>query len=402
MLPSIALSSSSFHSPPEVKQGLLFRHVTISRKTTQRRCLIIPTQVKLSYSSRDQAFSALTASNLNKPLFNSKSPGTRCSSSTILKPEYATEPEDGHHSTTSIPKQLNALFRFTRPHTIIGTVVGIISVSLLPIETVSDLSPIFFMGVVKALIPALLMNIYVVGLNQLFDVEIDKINKPELPIASGDLSMATGVAIVSTSSLMSLAMGLTFQSPPLLCALIISFLLGSVYSIELPFLRWKRHAFLAATCILSVRALVVQLAFFVHMQKYVLGKPTVTTKSLVFATVFMCFFSAVIALFKDIPDVDGDRDFGIQSFSVSLGQEKVFWLCVNMLLVAYGAAIVVGATSSFPVSKILTVLGHFVLGSFLWLRARHVDLTSKADITSFYMFIWKLFYMEYLLIPLVR
>ncbi|KAI3913011.1 hypothetical protein MKW92_040031 [Papaver armeniacum] len=366
--------------------GLVTKDVTILRKMTQRRCLIIPKLVKLSYSNRYQGFSALTANNLNKPLVNGKSPGTRCSSSSMLKPEYATEPEDDHYSTT---KQLNALFRFTRPHTIIGTVVGIISVSLLPIETVSDLSPIFFIGVVKALIPALLMNIYVVGLNQLFDVEIDKINKPELPIASGDLSMATGIAIVSTSSLMSLAMGLTFQSPPLLCALIISFLLGSVYSIELPLLRWKRHAFLAATCILSVRALVVQLAFFLHMQKYVLGKPTVTTRSLVFATVFMCFFSAVIALFKDIPDVDGDRDFGIQSFSVSLGQERVFWLCVNMLLVAYGAAIVVGATSSFIVSKILTVLGHFVLGSFLWLRARHVDHTSKADITSFYMFIWK-------------
>ncbi|MCL7048334.1 hypothetical protein MKW94_007226 [Papaver nudicaule] len=400
----------------------------------------IPAQVNLSYSTPDQdyycfnrilkrhaqGFSALT-NNIGKSSFISKSPETRCSSSILKTSEYATEPEDDHSrsSRTSILKQLNAFRRFTRPHTIIGTVAGIISVSLLPIETAADLSLNFVVGVVKALIPALLMNIYVVGLNQLFDVEIDKINKPDLPIAAGDLSMANGITIVSASSILSLAMGLTFQSPPLLCALIISFFFGSVYSIEmitfqyicpvisfyfpilvlsfqLPFLRWKRHAFLAATCILSVRALVVQLAFFVHMQKYVLGKPIAITRSLVFATFFMCFFSAVIALFKDIPDVDGDRDFGIQSFTVSLGQEKVFWLCVNLLLVAYGAAITVGATSSFAISKILTVLGHSVLGSILWLRARHVDLTSKADITSFYMFIWKLFYMEYLLIPLVR
>ncbi|OVA01358.1 UbiA prenyltransferase family [Macleaya cordata] len=253
----------------------------------------------------------------------------------------------------------------------------------------AELSPTFFVGVLKALLPAILMNIYVVGLNQLFDVEIDKVNKPDLPLASGDFSMGMGVAIVSTFSFMSFAMGLIFQSPPLLYALIISFLLGSVYSIELPFLRWKRHAFLAAACILSVRALVVQLAFFVHMQKYVLGKPTIITRSLVFATAFMCFFSAVIALFKDIPDVDGDRDFGIQSFSVRLGQERVFWLCVNMLLIAYGAAVIVGASSPFILSKIVMVLGHCTLASILWLRARSVDLTSKEAVTSFYMFIWK-------------
>ncbi|KAF2287260.1 hypothetical protein GH714_039464 [Hevea brasiliensis] len=201
---------------------------------------------------------------------------------------------------------------------------------LLPVETIVDLSPTYFIGLLKALVPSVLMNIYVVGLNQLFDVEIDKVNKPYLPLASGKFSMATGILIVSASLLLSLYMGITFQSPPLLAALLISFALGSVYSIELPFLRWKKHAFLAASCILIVRAMVVQLAFFVHIQKFVLGKSIFIPRSLMFATAFMCFFSAVIALFKDIPDVEGDRDYGIQSFSVSLGQER--W---PMVLLSY-------------------------------------------------------------------
>lgn len=50
--------------------------------------------------------------------------------------------------------------------------------------------------------PSVLMNIYVVGLNQLFDVEIDKVNKPYLPLASGKFSMATGIIIVSASLLL--------------------------------------------------------------------------------------------------------------------------------------------------------------------------------------------------------
>ncbi|KAH9798876.1 putative homogentisate phytyltransferase 1 [Citrus sinensis] len=302
---------------------------------------------------------------------------------------YASKSEDDNNLTSfrdALQKNLIALYRFSR----------IISVSLLPVQTIADLTPTFFMGTLEALVPSVLMNIYVVGLNQLYDVEIDKVNKPDLPLASGDFSMETGATIVSISLLM-----VSSNHHHFFLALFISFLLGSVYSIELPFLRWKRHAFLAASCILTVRAVVVQLAFFIHIQKYVLGRPLVITRSLMFATAFMCFFSAVIAVFKDIPDVDGDRHFGIQSFSVSQGQERVFWLCVYMLLFAYGAAVIVGASSCFMPSKLVTVLGHCTLASFLWLKTQSVDLSCKASITSFYMFIWKLFYAEYLLIPFV-
>ncbi|XP_065850811.1 homogentisate geranylgeranyltransferase, chloroplastic-like [Euphorbia lathyris] len=304
---------------------------------------------------------------------------------------------------STLENHFNSLYQFSRPHTVIGTIIGITSISLLPVEAIRDFSPTFLIGILKALLPSILMNIYVVGLNQLFDVEIDKVNKPYLPLASGNFSMETGILIVFASLLMSLGMGIMFQSPPILAALLISFGLGSVYSIELPLLRWKKQPFLAATCILIVRAIVVQLAFFIHIQKFVLGKPIVITRSVMFATAFMCFFATVIALFKDIPDVDGDRDFGIQSFSVSLGQERVFWLCVNMLLLAYGAAVVIGASSvAFLPNKLVTVLGHSTLALMLWLQAQSVDVTSNNSITSFYMFIWKLFYAEYFLIPFVR
>lgn len=41
----------------------------------------------------------------------------------------------------------------------------------------------------QALASALLMNVCIVGLNQLYDVEIDKVNKPYLPLASGEMTM---------------------------------------------------------------------------------------------------------------------------------------------------------------------------------------------------------------------
>lgn len=74
-----------------------------------------------------------------------------------------------------VKNSLDAFYRFSRPHTVIGTALSIISVSLLAVEKISDLSPLFFTGVLEAVVAALFMNIYIVGLNQLSDVEIDKV-----------------------------------------------------------------------------------------------------------------------------------------------------------------------------------------------------------------------------------
>ncbi|CAN1229215.1 Homogentisate phytyltransferase 1, chloroplastic [Linum grandiflorum] len=270
----------------------------------------------------------------------------------------------------SLKKSLDAFYRFSRPHTVIGTALSIVSVSLLSVEKLADISPVFCTGVLEAVAAALMMNIYIVGLNQLTDIEIDKVNKPYLPLASGEYSVGTGVFIVASFSIMSFWLGWIVKSWPLFWALFISFVLGTAYSINLPLLRWKRFAFVAALCILAVRAVIVQICFYLHMQMHVFGRSALFSRPLIFATAFMSFFSVVIALFKDIPDMEGDKIFGIKSFTVQLGQKRV--------------------------------VGHTILAFVLWNRAKSVDLTSKAAITSCYMFVWKLFYAEYLLIPLVR
>ena len=97
------------------------------------------------------------------------------------------------------------------------------------------------------------MNICIVGLNQLYDVEIDKVNKPYLPLAAGDLSIVAATWIVSMTGAASLALGVASASMPLVGTLVGSLLLGIAYSTDLPFLRWKRFPLLAMACILSVR-----------------------------------------------------------------------------------------------------------------------------------------------------
>lgn len=299
-------------------------------------------------------------------------------------------------------KLLNTFYKFTRPYVMIATAINITAMALLAVEKSSDISLTFFIGLLKAMAIIIPMNFYVIGVNDLADVEIDKINKPYLPSASGEYSSGHVLFITMSSVILSFGLGWIVGSPPLLWLIFSHFIFGSAYSIDFPLLRWKRSTVLTAINYIIDRAIVLNLAVFLHMQAHVLKRPTMLPRSLIFSMVFMSFFNTVIALSKDIPDIEGDEKFGIRSLSVRLGKKRVFWTCVLLLEMTYGISILVGATSSSIWSKLITVLGHAFLACVLGYHAKSIDLESKASTQSFYMFIWKLFYAEYLLLPFVR
>jgi len=110
----------------------------------------------------------------------------------------------------------------------------------------------------------------------------------------------------------------------------------------------------------------------------------------------------VIALFKDIPDIKGDRKAGIATMSVRMGAPQIFWTCIGLLEVAYAGAICVGLMSPVWWSKLATTAAHAFMGGLLYWRAEQTDLEDSKSIYSCYMFVWRLFYCEYLLLPLFR
>lgn len=229
-----------------------------------------------------------------------------------------------------------------------------------------------------------------------------QVNKPYLPLASGEFSMQQGVTIVVATAAASLLLGFLSGSAPLLLTLLLSLLLGVLYSTELPFMRWKRSPWLAALCILAVRAVMVQLGFFLHMQQALGVSGFVFTRPLVFTMVFMLMFSVVIALFKDIPDVKGDTQAGVKTFSVRHGVPRIFWTCIGLLLAAYAGGVGFGLTSPEAWSRVPVALGHVAFAALLWTKSAKVNTSRKSELTEHYMFVWKLFYAEYLIIPFLR
>ncbi|KAL9451484.1 hypothetical protein AB3S75_013114 [Citrus x aurantiifolia] len=324
-----------------------------------------------------------------------------------LQDGNALQSEDDNTAATApsffevFKKKLIAINHLVRSYTWVNIVFGIVSVSLLPVQSLADLTPRFFIEILKVIVPTLLMNTFLTALNQICDVEIDKINKPYLPLASGDLSMGTVIAICIGSAILSYTLAIMSGSPPLLLTQILFFLCGCAYSLPLPFLRWKSHTFMAPLCLVIMMGL-TGLPFYMHTQQYVLGRPFVITRPLILMGAIMSIFAFVNGLLKDLPDVEGDKKFGMNTLCVLLGKEKVLPLCVNTMLVGYGCALIAGASSSFMINKLVTIIGHSILALILWIQSKKVDLDNFESTFGFYMLIWKLTFAEYILIHFLR
>ena len=255
---------------------------------------------------------------------------------------------------------------------------------------------LFLIRLLAALAPSLAANVYIVGLNQLTDIDIDRINKPSLPLACGDFSVAQGGWIVALTGCGALLMALP-QGPILFGTVGLSMLIGSIYSLQ-P-IRLKRFPFWAAFCIVGVRGVVVNLGFFSHFSGF--WKPLDFPAEVWALSGFVVLFSVAIALFKDIPDLEGDRQYRVRTLTVRLGRHAVFRICRWVLVTCYLLLLCLGSSGILTsVQLILFLISHLGLLALMWRGSKTVNLNNNVSLSNYYQFIWKLFFCEYILFPL--
>lgn len=303
--------------------------------------------------------------------------------------------QSGQNSSSGLD-WLYAFWKFSRPHTIIGTSLSVLGLYLIAYATTSGnsnaLLPLW--QLLGSWVACLCGNVYIVGLNQLEDVAIDKINKPHLPLAAGEFSKITGQVIVAITGVLALLLA-WLMGPFLLGMVSISLGIGTAYS--LPPIRLKRFPFWAALCIFSVRGAIVNLGLFLHFN-WVLQGNQVVPPSVWALTLFVLVFTFAIAIFKDIPDIEGDQQYQITTFTIALGKERVFNLARWVLTVCYLGMALTGLWLD-SVNSVFLVSTHLGLLGLMWWQSFKVDLQDKSAIAQFYQFIWKLFFLEYLLFP---
>jgi len=290
-------------------------------------------------------------------------------------------------------RRIRNFLLFSRLHTVIGTIVSITSLYFIArCGSVTGGWPIY--DLIMTLIACLGANIYIVGLNQLTDIEIDKLNKPYLPLASGAYTVALARKIILISLLLAISIGI-YYSGFLLMTILISLILGTIYS--LPPFRLKRYYFWAAFCIVAIRGLVVNFGIFLHFNwllSHSLHIPPVVW--LLACAIFV--FSLVIALFKDIPDIEGDQRYRISTLSIRLGAKQVFMLGNGILLLLYASIMIIVALFPQFWNSIFLLTVHAIFTIGLLFVASRIRPADKKSMRPYYQFIWLLFFMEYLAI----
>jgi homogentisate phytyltransferase / homogentisate geranylgeranyltransferase len=288
-------------------------------------------------------------------------------------------------------KRIQLLYNFGRPHTIIGSFVSITTLVLL----VQQNPLVTFNGYmyIMLLVAALACNVFITGYNQITDVDIDRVNKPYLPIVNGSLTMQQAKNIVWVSGGICIVTSLILSW---LLTIIMVVIMGIGYAYSAPVIRFKKHHLPAALCIVMVRGVIVNLGIGTWLCFYLYGGAQILPV-LYPLTVFIVAFSIAIAWLKDLHDVEGDALHNIRTFAILYTAKWAFWL----------SAIIVGAGYLFSIFFIhennsiknssLLVTGHIILGVFFIIHTATSSYSSRAAIHKFYMQFWIFFFVQYIL-----
>jgi homogentisate phytyltransferase/homogentisate geranylgeranyltransferase len=238
------------------------------------------------------------------------------------------------------------------------------------------------------LVSALACNLCITGLNQVIDVELDKINKPELPIASGELDANSAKKIVLASGIIALVAAALLHWLLLLLIAVILFL-GIAYS--MPPIQFKKHHLPAALSITIVRGVLVNLGMALHFSGML--DHTYCIEPVIYPlTLFISAFSLAIAWYKDLPDRAGDAHFGYRTFPLLYSPKIALYLGAALVTAAYAWCIF----WSYQESEPLLLLSLSVLCLAFLFHVRTVRLDDQTSVKRFYKLFWVFFFATYL------
>ncbi|MCU0403392.1 MAG: homogentisate phytyltransferase [Chitinophagaceae bacterium] len=294
-------------------------------------------------------------------------------------------------------RALTTLWEFSRPHTIIGSFFSILSLYAISVAVVYPQQTGYYFleyrfQLATTILSALACNIYITGLNQIQDIDIDKINKPWLPIPAGKLSLKSAKSIVIICGALALFFAF-INNLALLILIIIIMGIGTAYS--LPPLKFKRHHVAAAASILVVRGFLVNVGM---PQQFVYS----FTKNLSIPidiwplTFFVVGFSLAIAWFKDIPDTGGDAQFNIKTLALGISPLSAFRYGVAVVAVSYMGLMVLGMLLRIQVYQQFFYLIHALLLMLFLIGAARIKINERENYKKSYMVFWAFFFAEYI------
>jgi len=164
-----------------------------------------------------------------------------------------------------------------------------------------------------------------------------------------------------------------------------------------------------------VRGTLINVGFYQHAISALSSRAPQSILSCLFdprcalSSLYFGLFGIVIALMKDVPDVRGDALMKIQSFSVRIGQQRIFKAARRLLAVLFGitsgglmAGACVAPSQLIAACRASIGVAAACMGYSVRKKAQDVNPEDSQEVYNYYMYLWKLFYLSYFALPFAK
>jgi len=275
------------------------------------------------------------------------------------------------------------LLEFSRPFTLVAPALGFASGAATAAGAAppESWSPALLIYPLIGLVMAAVLNAASNALNQIYDLEIDQINKPRRPLPSGRLSLQNAWTFTFITYAIALALA-WFVSPAgrhqCFWIVVVATIITILYSAP-PF-RTKRLGIWANVTIAIPRGVLLKVAGWSAVKTIAGTEPW--------------FIGAIFGLFllgasttKDFADMEGDARGGCRTLPIIYGVRRAAWMIspsfiVPFVMIAVGtrARILTGTPALlYTLSIVMTAYGAYVC--YLMLR-RPEDLAVEENHVS--------------------
>jgi geranylgeranylglycerol-phosphate geranylgeranyltransferase len=290
-----------------------------------------------------------------------------------------------------------ALLSLSRPFTLFPPLLGIISGAICAWGSAHNPDPSrqltqsVILTVVLGSLCAAFLNAASNALNQIYDLEIDRINKPNRPLVTGEVSLRQAwvftwvmYALAIVPTWLVVVYPYTTWSEKLFAPLsahecffiyIAGMIFTFIYSAP-AFGRTKRHAVLANVTIAIPRGCLLKVAGWTMVARASVAEPW-------FIGAIFMFFLLGAASTKDFSDMKGDLAGGCRTLPIRFGVRRAAWMIspffvLPWLLMPVGAA--TGILTGNPTFLILLGVGLAIWGSYtVWLLVRNPDELTATE-----------------------
>jgi 4-hydroxybenzoate polyprenyltransferase len=251
-------------------------------------------------------------------------------------------PTEGLRSTSAdiVPEstKLRTFFELGRPFTLVAPALGFLSGALTAIGAAprETWNPTLLVPPIIGSLMAAMLNAGNNALNQIYDFDIDRVNKPKRPLPSGRLTVGDAWRFTVVTYVLSLVLAwLVAPGGRHECFWLVAFAVVCTFIYSVPPLRTKRLGIWANITIAIPRGTLLKVAGWSSVKTIVGVEPW--------------YIGAIFGLFllgatttKDFADMEGDRLGGCRTLPIRYGVRRAAWMIspsfvVPFLMIPIGA-----------------------------------------------------------------